>query len=102
VEEAIRELFSESWMTSKHSSNPGPPHNPPKTVIETFHRAMQELRQSELGERALKTGDRSPAFTLNKSEVMEILAPRLARQNPGVTLGGPVLPNILPRRRSAT
>src|SRR5713226_6311038 len=46
----------------------GPPHNAPKTVIETFHRATEELRQSGLAERALKTGDRSPAFTLNNQD----------------------------------
>ncbi len=46
----------------------GPPYNAPKVVIEIFHRATEELRQSGLAERALKTGDRAPAFTLNNQE----------------------------------
>ena len=32
----------------------GPPYNAPKAVIEIFHRATEELRQSGLAERALK------------------------------------------------
>ena len=46
----------------------GPPYNAPKAVIEIFHRATEELRQSGLAERALKTGDRAPAFTLNNQD----------------------------------
>ena len=40
----------------------GPPYNAPKAVIEIFHRATDELRQSGLAERALKTGDRAPGI----------------------------------------
>jgi hypothetical protein len=46
----------------------GLPDNAPKAVIEIFHRDTEELRQSELAERALKTGDRAPAFTLNNQD----------------------------------
>jgi hypothetical protein len=46
----------------------GPPRNAPKEVIETIHRATDELRQSGLAERALKRGDRAPAFNLNNQE----------------------------------
>jgi len=44
----------------------GPPYNTPKALIETFHRATEDLRRSGLAERALKTGDRAPIFTLKK------------------------------------
>ncbi len=46
----------------------GPPYNAPKTVIEIFHRATAELRQSGLAERALRSDDRAPAFTLNDQD----------------------------------
>jgi hypothetical protein len=46
----------------------GPPYNAPKSIIEVFHRATEELRQSGLAERALKTGDRAPAFTRNNQD----------------------------------
>ena len=45
-------------LKSKFESS-GPPYNAPKAVIEIFHRATDELRQSGLAERALKTGDRA-------------------------------------------
>jgi len=57
-------------LKSKFESG-GPPYNAPKAVIEIFHRATDELHQSGLAERALKTGDRAPAFTLNNQERME-------------------------------
>jgi len=46
----------------------GPPYNAPKAVIEVFHRATEDLRRSGLAERALKTGERAPAFTLNNQD----------------------------------
>jgi hypothetical protein len=46
----------------------GPPYNAPKSIVEIFHRATDELRRSGLAERALKTGDRAPAFTLNNQD----------------------------------
>ena len=54
-----------------HFESGGPPRDAAKAVIEIFHRATDELRQSGLAERALKTGDRAPAFTLNNQERME-------------------------------
>ena len=48
-------------LKSKFESS-GPPYNAPKAVIEIFHRATDELRQSGLAERALKTGDRAPGI----------------------------------------
>ena len=42
----------------------GPPLNVPKSVIETLHRATAELVASGAAGRALKAGDRAPAFVL--------------------------------------
>jgi hypothetical protein len=62
----------------------GPPYNAPKAVIEVFHRATEDLRQSGLAERALKTGERAPAFTLNNQDGNSISsAELLAKRPPG-------------------
>lgn len=42
-----------------------PPYNVPYSVIETMHRATAELIASGAAGRALKAGDKAPAFTLN-------------------------------------
>ena len=42
----------------------GPPYNVPREAIELMHRATDELRSSELADRALKVGDRAPDFVL--------------------------------------
>lgn len=42
-----------------------PPYNVPYSVIETMHRATAELIASGAAGRALKAGDKMPAFTLN-------------------------------------
>jgi peroxiredoxin len=41
-----------------------PPYNVPPSVIETMHRATSELIASGAATRALKAGDKAPAFTL--------------------------------------
>jgi peroxiredoxin len=41
-----------------------PPYNVPHSVIATMHRATAELKASGQAERALKVGDRAPAFAL--------------------------------------
>ena len=41
-----------------------PPYNVPPSVIETMHRATAELIAFGAAERALKVGDKAPAFTL--------------------------------------
>jgi len=41
-----------------------PPYNVPPSVIETMHRATAELIASGVASRALKAGDKAPAFTL--------------------------------------
>ena len=60
----------------------GPPQNAPKAVIEIFHRATEELRQSGLAERALKTGERAPAFTLNNQDGNSISSAELLARGP--------------------
>lgn len=60
----------------------GPPRNAPKAVVEIFHRATAELRQSALVERALKTGDRAPAFTLNNQDRNSISSAELLAKGP--------------------
>ncbi len=45
-----------------------PPYNVPYSVIETMHRATAELIASGAPARALKAGDKAPAFTLNDPE----------------------------------
>jgi peroxiredoxin len=42
-----------------------PPYNVPPAVIETMHRATSELIASGAAARALKAGNKAPAFTLN-------------------------------------
>jgi peroxiredoxin len=45
-----------------------PPYNVPRSVIETMHRATDELIASGAATRALKAGDKAPAFTLKDPE----------------------------------
>jgi len=59
-----------------------PPFNAPKSVIEIFHRATDELRQSGLAERALKAGDRAPGFTLNNQDGASISSAELLAKGP--------------------
>lgn len=43
----------------------GPPYNAPAHIHEPMHRATRELIESGAAEKALKVGDKAPAFTLN-------------------------------------
>src|SRR5579859_1330810 len=45
-----------------------PPYNVPPPVIAVMHRATAELKASGLAEKALKAGDKAPAFTLKDPE----------------------------------
>ena len=45
-----------------------PPYNVPPVVIETMHRATAELIASGAAAKALKAGDKAPAFTLNNPD----------------------------------
>ena len=60
----------------------GPPYNTPKALIETLHRATEDLRRSGLAERALKTGDRAPIFTLKNQEGNSISSTELLAKAP--------------------
>jgi AhpC/TSA family len=60
----------------------GPPYNAPKAVIDVFHRATEDLRQSGLAERALKTGERAPAFTLNNQDGNSVSSAELLAKGP--------------------
>ena len=60
----------------------GPPYHAPKAAIETMHRATEELRQSGLAERALKKGDRAPAFTLNNQDGDPVASADLLAKGP--------------------
>jgi hypothetical protein len=60
----------------------GPPYNAPKALIDIFHRATEELRRSGLAERALKAGDRAPAFTLNNQDGNSISSVELLAKGP--------------------
>ena len=68
-------------LKSKFESS-GPPYNAPKAVIEVFHRATEDLRQSGLAERALKTGDQAQAFTLNNQDGNSISSAQLLAKGP--------------------
>ncbi|WGS53043.1 AhpC/TSA family protein [Paraburkholderia sp. D15] len=46
----------------------GPPYNAPSHIHEPMHRATRELIESGAAGRALKVGDKAPAFTLNDAE----------------------------------
>jgi hypothetical protein len=59
-----------------------PPYNAPKPLIEIFHRATEELRRSGLAERALKAGDRVPAFILNNQDGDPISSAELLAKGP--------------------
>jgi cytochrome oxidase Cu insertion factor (SCO1/SenC/PrrC family) len=60
----------------------GPPANVSKAVVETMHRATEELRQSGLAERALKVGARAPAFQLNNQDGKGISSAELLAKGP--------------------
>jgi hypothetical protein len=49
----------------KNFESGGPPYNVPGEAIAIMHRATNELRDSNILERALKIGDRAPDFVLN-------------------------------------
>lgn len=59
-----------------------PPYNAPKTLIEIFHRATEELRRSGLAERALKKGDRAPLFILKNQAGNSISSAELLAKGP--------------------
>jgi peroxiredoxin len=59
-----------------------PPYNVPPSVIQTMHRATAELTASGAATRALKAGDKAPAFTLNDPEGQSISSSELLAKGP--------------------
>ena len=59
-----------------------PPYNVPHSVIETMHRATVELIASGAAGRALKVGDKAPAFTLNDAEGTAVASGDLLAKGP--------------------
>ena len=59
-----------------------PPYSVPYTVIETMHRATAELIASGAATRALKAGDKAPAFTLPDPDGRPVSSDDLLRTGP--------------------
>ena len=59
-----------------------PPYNVPHSVIETMHRATAELIASGAAARALKAGDKAPAFTLNDPDGKPVASTDLLARGP--------------------
>ncbi|MHA6721156.1 peroxiredoxin-like family protein [Sphingomonas sp. RS6] len=59
-----------------------PPYNVPYSVIETMHRATAELIVSGAAGRALKAGDKAPAFTLNDPDGHPVSSTDLLAKGP--------------------
>ncbi|MBN8905960.1 MAG: AhpC/TSA family protein, partial [Rhodospirillales bacterium] len=59
-----------------------PPYNVPPAVIETMHRATAELIASGAAARALKAGDKAPAFTLNDPSGQPVSSADLLAKGP--------------------
>lgn len=59
-----------------------PPYSVPYSVIETMHRATAELIDSGAAQKALKAGDKAPAFTLNNPDGKPVSSIDLLRQGP--------------------
>lgn len=60
----------------------GPPWNAPAWIHEPMHRATDELIASGAAGRALKVGDKAPAFTLNDPDGKPISSAELLAQGP--------------------
>jgi peroxiredoxin len=59
-----------------------PPYNVPPSVIEIMHRATNELIASGAAARALKAGDKAPAFTLNDPDGHPVNSADLLQRGP--------------------
>ena len=59
-----------------------PPYNVPRTVIDTMHRATEELIASGAARRALKIGSRAPLFALKDAEGKEFSLSELLTHGP--------------------
>ena len=59
-----------------------PPYSVPRAVIDIMHRATKELVASGAAGRALKVGDKAPAFTLKDPDGNEVSSLALLRNGP--------------------
>lgn len=59
-----------------------PPYSVPRSVIDIMHRATAELKASGAAERALKRGDKAPAFTLKDPDGKEVSSAALLASGP--------------------
>ena len=59
-----------------------PPYSVPRSVIETMHRATDELIASGAAQRALKAGDKVPAFVLKDASGNTVSSSDLLAQGP--------------------
>lgn len=59
-----------------------PPYSVPYTVIETMHRATDELKRSGLADHALKVGEQAPQFVLSDPQGKEVSSAALLRKGP--------------------
>lgn len=59
-----------------------PPYNMSHDAIETMHRATAELKATGIEGRALKIGDRAPAFTLFNQDHVQVSSADLLSQGP--------------------
>jgi peroxiredoxin len=59
-----------------------PPYSVPRSVIDVMHRATAELKASGAAERALKLGDKAPAFTLKDPDGKDVSSATLLAAGP--------------------
>ena len=59
-----------------------PPYSVPRSVIETMHRATDELIAAGAAGRALKAGDVAPSFVLNDADGKPVASAELLAQGP--------------------
>jgi Redoxin len=59
-----------------------PPYSVPRSVIDTMHRATEELSASGAAARALKAGDATPPFVLKDPDGKLVSAAELLAQGP--------------------
>lgn len=59
-----------------------PPYNAPPEAIEKMHRATAELKASGIETRALKIGDRAPAFRLFNQDHVQISLEDILHERP--------------------
>lgn len=60
----------------------GPPYKAPAWIHEPMHRATAELIASGAAARALKVGDKAPAFTLKDADGREVSSAELLKRGP--------------------